>query len=256
MDIMRASMSIALSLYANDFFLEKKWVKGYVLLIIGCLFHAQTILLFVLPLFFFMRLNKAGMVILVVSFFIGKIVQAGLSDYIMLFEGNEAVSGKMTGYAESEQYGSQGGNMNFYIVNIFPSLIYGLVSLFYLKKVRPKMNLLRLEPFIMLGCVFLIFQMSLQIAYRYVDYYRIYFVLFLSQTFVTWIMESVVLKKSLAYIRTFVFFIPLFVLSNYMTLFHYEWIYPYSSVIERSVDDKREQNYMKNDRPGAKINEY
>lgn len=256
MEIMRASMSIVLSLYANDYFLEKKWIKGYLLLVIGCMFHAQTILLLALPLLNFMRLNKIGIAILVASFFIGKMLQAGLTDYLLLFEGNEAVSDKMTSYAESDKYGTQGGNLNFLIVYIFPNIIYGLISLFYLKKVRPKMDLLRLEPFVMLGCVFLVFQMNMQIAYRYVDYYRIYFILFTSHAFMTWVKDSVMLKKNLAYIRTFIFFTPYFVLSNYLTISHYEWIYPYSSVIERSVDAKREQTYMRADRPSANINEY
>jgi hypothetical protein len=256
MDIMRASISIALSLYANDFFLEKKWIKGYLLLLIGCMFHTQTILLFVLPIFYFIRLNKVGVIILVASFFIGKIVQVGFSDYIMLFEGNEAVSEKMTDYAESDKYGTQGGNLNFFIVYIFPNLIYGSISLFYLKKVRPQLDLLRLEPFIMLGFVFLVFQMNMQIAYRYVDYYRIYFILFTSQAFVTWVVDSTMIKKSLAYLRTIVCFVPFFFLSNYLTISYYEWIYPYSSVIEQYVDSKREESYMKWNRPSMKMNEY
>lgn len=256
MDIMRASMAIAVSLFANDFFLEKKWIKGYLLVIIGCFFHAQTILLLILPFFVFLRFNKIGIIILLGGIFLGKIAQALLLDYMFLFDANEAVSGKMAGYLEDEKYGTQGGNFNFFIVNILPTLIYCVLSLLYLKWKNSELKILKLEPFLMFGFFFLIMQMSLQIAYRFVDFYRIYFVLFMGEAFVTWLKKSSVLSISVATLRTYIFFLPYFVFINWSYFTHFEWIYPYSSVIERSVDQRRESSYAKWDRPRVKLDEY
>ena len=44
METMRASLSVVICLYANDYILDKKWIKGYILLFLALMFHAQTIL--------------------------------------------------------------------------------------------------------------------------------------------------------------------------------------------------------------------
>jgi hypothetical protein len=162
----------------------------------------------------------------------------------------------MAGYLEDEKYGTQGGNFNFFIVNILPTLIYCVLSLLYLKWKNSELKILKLEPFLMFGFFFLIMQMSLQIAYRFVDFYRIYFVLFMGEAFVVWLKKSSALSISVATLRTYIFFLPYFVFINWSNFTHSEWIYPYSSVIARSVDQRRESSYAKWDRPGAKLDEY
>ena len=69
MEIMKGSMSIVICLFANDYILEKKWVKGYILYFIALLFHAQTILLFFIPFLFSLRLNIKGLLVLICAFF-------------------------------------------------------------------------------------------------------------------------------------------------------------------------------------------
>jgi hypothetical protein len=255
-DIMRASMSIVLSLFSNDFFLKKKWIKGYLLLVIGCFFHSQTVLLLALPIFLFLRFNKFGIAVILGGFLVGRILQPIMIDYVFLFEDNEDISNKMTGYFESDTYGSQGGNMNFFIVHIFPNIVYSVIALLYLKYRSAKQSIMRLEPFLMLGLLFLFVQMSLQVAYRYVDYYRMYFVLFMAEAFGIWVKNSNCLTRGVAFARTHFFFIPYFVLVNWIYIVHYEWIYPYSSVLERNLDHHRESSYIRWDRPKGKLEEY
>lgn len=60
MEEMRASMSLVMCLFANDYMLDRKWVKGLLIFSVSCLFHASTVLVMVMPLFFFLRLNKLG----------------------------------------------------------------------------------------------------------------------------------------------------------------------------------------------------
>ena len=88
------------------------------------------------------------------------------------------------------------------------------------------------------------------------NYYSIYFVIFLSEAFGTWTLQSDKLTKLLAYVRTFVFFVPFFFLYNYFFVIHLECIYPYSSVIDRTVNDQREAFYNSSDRSKANIDRY
>jgi hypothetical protein len=179
METMRASFSIILCLYGNDYILlEKKWIKGYFLIVVALMFHGQTVVMFAIPLLFFLRFNRKGVIFLVAMFFIGYVVQKGMGDYIDFLEVGDDIGDKASKYADSEQYGEQGGNVNFYLVNIFPNLIYSMFCLFYLKRYYPNSKVLKLEPFVMCGCVFLILQMNMQIAYRFVDYFRIFFYIF------------------------------------------------------------------------------
>lgn len=255
MEIMAGSMSIVLCLFGNDFVLDKKWFKGYLLYILAFFFHAQTVVLFFLPTFFFLRFNKKGVLVMIGAFIAGIFIQSILGDYLELLDmGDDVIVNRAEKYAESDKYGEQGGNLNFFIVYILPRLIYGLLSLFYLKKYVKTSRLLKLEPFLMLGIMFLLLQMSLQIAYRYVDYYIVYFVLFISDLSVH-LSRKVRLSKGVALIRTFIFLFPFIFLTTYVRILRAKRYYPYSSVIERKVDHAREI-YYSNCRPHANRNEY
>lgn len=257
MEIMRAAISIVLVLYANDYILEKKWIKAYLLILIGCMFHAQTIIFLFLPILYFLRFNKIGLIAIVGSFVLGSFLQVVLSDYLFLLEDDGGgISDKVEVYVGSDQFGRRGGNLNFLIVNVFPFLVYGVSSLLFLKKKFPHMNLMKLEPFVVLGFIFLMVQINFQIAYRYVDYFRIYFLIFMSETFVIWVLNSKKLNKSVAFVRTLVFFIPFFFLCNFFFITHYECIIPYSSVIEKSINERRELFYNSTNRSKADINKY
>ena len=52
---LRASISVAICLFANDYLLDKKWLKGFMLYILGTMFHYSTVLLFVTPFFLFLK---------------------------------------------------------------------------------------------------------------------------------------------------------------------------------------------------------
>ena len=252
MEIMRGSMSIALCLFGNDYIIEKKWFKGYLLYALALCFHAQTIVLFLLPMLFFLRFNKLGILVLIGAYVAGYIIQIKLGGYLELLELSDAISEKAENYAESDTYGKQGGNLNFFIVYIFPKILYGLLSLLYIKKYISASRLLRLEPFLMLGVLFLMVQMSLQIAYRYVDYYMIYFVLFISEFSVEF-SKKVSLSKGLSLLRTFIVLFPFLFLTTYVKVMKGIRYYPYSSIIERKINLDRENHHNK---ASANINEF
>lgn len=256
METMRASFSIALSFYAYDYILDKKWVKGYILLIIGLMFHAQTIILFFLPMFFFLRLNKKGIVVLVLAFFLGFVLNTSLGEYVELFEFSDSVDKKVSVYAESEAFGGVRGGLIRFLHAKLPSLTYPLFSLLYLKMKMPDNKLLRFEPFVMLGVAFAFVRINFEIAYRFVDHFGLFFILFYSEAFMGIIHKAKSVDVKVACIRAIVFFLPFFTLVGISRYSRLDTFYPYSSVIDKKIDSKREIRYLKGDRPPADFNEY
>lgn len=256
MEIMRASTSIVICLYANDYVQEKKWIKGYFLYLVALTFHVQTLLLFILPLFFFLKFNKIGLCILLGAFLLGIFLQILLGDFMFLLEGNEDLQDKAISYVESEEFGEQNSTIAYIVLRVFVPLALALVSLLYLKS-KGLNEAKKLEPFVMLGIMFMIMQLSFQVAYRFVDYYRIYFVILYATFFVESITNSIRLHKSVSFVRSMIIFSPLFFMIG---LKYYGWAYrynPYCSVIERKMDKNREIYFstLSTTRKGS-INEY
>lgn len=258
METMRASFSIVICLYANDYILNKKWVKGYLLFILALMFHAQTILMFVLPLFFSLRLNKIGVICLIGAFVIGLLLHTILEDYVSLLEMGDAIDNKVSDYAESENFGGVRGGIGFLIAFKLPSLIYPLISLIFLKKWMPNSKLLKLEPFVMLGVAFAIVRLNFEIAYRYANYFGVINVIFYSEFFIKIIHRAKKVDLRVACLRAIIYFFPFFFLVGLAKYVRLPTFYPYSSVIERKIDRNRESRYMKGDKftPPANVNEY
>lgn len=244
MEVMRGAMSIVICLYANDYILlEKKWKKGFFLYLIALLFHSQTILLFVLPILFFLRLNKIGVIFLIGAVVVGKLLQDSLGDYLLLLDVEGAIADKAEVYANSDDYSNQKGNLNYFLIFIIPGLIYSILALLYIKKYMPNNNILRFEPMIMLGLVFTMIRMNFEIAYRYIAYYQIYNILIYAEVFNN-IVRNIHFSKGLAFFRAVVVFLPFLALSLYPRFkYKYYRYYPYSSVIEKSISKEREKHY-------------
>ena len=248
METMRASMAIVVCLYANDYAMDKKWLKAYSLYIIAVLFHPQSIIFLIFPLFFFLRFNKIGVLLLFIAFFVGKLLSVVLQDYIFLLEGDDALSDKISGYVESDVYGAdiKGGIIYFLLSQAMP-MIYIVLSLLYVKKYRSSSVLSRLEPMVIIGIGLLLIKLNFYIAYRYVDCYKIYFVLFYSELLAGLAIRAKRLDRCLSLARSFAFFSPLIL---YIIFFNYisdkgkgyRYI-PYTSVFERKIDTHRQKNY-------------
>lgn len=243
MEIMRASFSIVISLYAFDYFLDKKWVKGYALLLIALMFHAQTLALFLLPAFLFLRLNRKGLLMLIGAYLLGIFLQNLLADYVFLFEGSGKLEDKLTTYtSEYSELGKNTYNINYFIVKIFPKIFYPLFTLWYIKRYSKYVNLMRLEPIVMLGVIFALIQINYLIAYRYVEYFTIYFSIFYAETFINMIKKSKKIGIGVAYFKTILFMIPL-TLTFLFLLKQPKWIY--RSVLDKTVIKEAENDLKK-----------
>lgn len=250
-EIVRANFSIAICLYAFDYMQEKKWLKGYLLLLIATLFHVQTLVLYAIPLLLFLRFNKRGILVLLGALIVGASLQQILGDYMFILEGNDHLEGKVASYIESDKYGENTRNINFFILTLSLQVFYPLFSLWYSKRYSRNEGLKKLEPFLMQGTAFVMVELSFMIAYRFVDYYMIYFALFFAEAFVCMVKKNVkrTIKGSLhlrnvlaAYIICFIIFSPLLI--NIRKYFDIRY-HPYSSVITKSVDEEREIRYMR-----------
>ena len=56
MEEMKSAISLAVALYGNDYILEKKWIKAYLLYFVALLFHPSAAFFLLTPLFLFLRL--------------------------------------------------------------------------------------------------------------------------------------------------------------------------------------------------------
>ena len=257
MIVMKAAIALSIILFANDYFLEKKYKKGFLLILIATGFHLSSILLVIIPFLTFIRFNILGVVLLVFSFFVGAFLQSQLGDIFELMEFAEGVSNKLNNYLDSK-YMTQTHNLNYFIVKVFPIIMYPIASLLYIKNKCKGSHILRLEPFLMVGLLFQMMQFSINIFYRYVYIFTIYYIIFIVHFFIEYSKKSFMLERSLAYVRTFMVVLPFWASLVFLYPMTHISLYPYSSVIERSINQKREKYFVsvKEDLYNLNLDEY
>lgn len=245
MEEMRASMSLVICLFANDYMLEKKWIKAMLLYAIGCLFHSSTILVMVMPLFFFLRFNIFGISFLAAALVGGFVIQSFVVDYIEMIELSDTLDNKIESYVDDESYMESGKNIKGIIVLLFP-YGYSILSLMLVKTGKIESRLSKLEPLVIIFMFFAIFSIGLPIAYRYYRFYAIYYIMFVAEFMIHLfkkqeprIGQYVIYTKALAIMFPF-FFLIFKGRSTEKTWVRY---HPYSSVFDQRLDQKRERVY-------------
>ena len=206
--VMKSALAVSVILFANDCFLEKKYKKGLLLILIATGFHQSSALLLATPFLTFLRFNALGIVLLLSSYFVGAFLQSQLGDVFAMFDFAEGMSNKLDNYVDSN-YLKQAHNLNYIIVRILPILIYPIIFLIYLKKNSKHSDLLRLEPFLMMGLLFQMMQLHINAFYRFVSIYSAYFIIFTVEFFILFAKNSIMLKRSLAYARSLTIIFPL-----------------------------------------------
>lgn len=243
MIVMKAAIALSIILWANDFFLEKKYIKGFLLVLIATGFHQSSILLVIIPFMTFLKFNLFGIILLVCSFFVGAFLQSQLGDIFAMFEAAEGMSDKLNNYLDDDKFTGQIHNLNYFIVNVAPLIVYPILSIVYLKRNCKDSQVLRLEPFLMIALMFQMMQFNINLMYRYIYVFTPYYIIFVIQYFIEFSKNSLLLKKSLAYVRTFAIILPLLVSLAYIYPLTNVDFYPYSSIFERSIDKDRENYY-------------
>lgn len=244
MVVMKAAVALSIMLFANDYFLDKKYLKGSLLMLLATGFHQSSVVMFVVPFLTFLRFNVVGIMMIIIAYFLGVFLQNQLGDIFTLFEGAQGVSDKLDNYMDSGFMTTEDYNIYYFIFNIFIFVIYSVLSIVYLKRNCKNSPVLKLEPILLLTLIFLAMQLSINVMYRYFYALSPYIIIFVVQYLVEFSNNSSSLKKSLSYLRSFVIISPL--LASFMYIhnpFTYPGFNPYSSVIERSIDEDREKFY-------------
>lgn len=245
MEEMRAAMSLVVCLFANDYMLDKKWVKGILLYVIGCLFHVSTILVMLMPLLFFLRFNKIGISVMVIAFMVGFIIQSIISDYIALIEISDAVDNKVERYANNEKYMEAKKNIFGYLSSI---IIYGyaVISMWYMKTGKIGSRLMRLEPLIMVFLIYAMIGIGLPLAYRFVRFYVVYYIMFVSEFVIYLFRWDPKLGRNVVYAKALAIMFPFFLLIARVRFQNRTWVryHPYSSIFDQKLDHEREGMYL------------
>ena len=244
MMIMKAAMALSIIMFANDYLLEKKYKKWFLLIIVATGFHQSSILMLITPFMLFLRLNMLGVFVLVCTYFIGMILQSMLGDVFQLLAFSDGVYNKLDSYLDNPLFTSQIHNLNYFIVKVFPVIIYPIISLLYVKWKCKDTKILQFEPFVMMGLVMQAMQFNIHLFYRFTYIYYVYYMIFIVHFFIEYSRRSFWLSRTLAYTRTFVVVLPFFACLYYaFGPFSDVFYNPYSSVIERSIDKTREKRY-------------
>ena len=248
MEILKAAFSIVLCLYANDYLLEKKWMKAYLLIFISILFHPQALVVVLSPLFLFLRVNKYGALIILLSYFSGYLIQISIGPYLDLLGGigdvDVAIGKKISSYGQSEYV--EVHPFISKLKNYYPLIVYTIWAAFYVKYKYAKEIINKHQPFLMLGLIFLMIQMNVPIFYRLVEIYKIYFILYISTAVVKMITRQKRIGIPIAYMRTFLLISPLIFCMMFGTIINpigrIRFI-PYTSIFDREIIHKREIVY-------------
>lgn len=256
MVVMKAAIALSIILFANDYFLKKKYVKGVFLILIATGFHQSSIVLMITPFLTFLRFNRIGVVFLVSAFFFGAFLQSKLGDVFVLFDAAEGLSNKLDSYMDNDEFMTQNHNLNYFMLQVYPFIIYPVLSLVYLKRNCKESQILTLEPILMMALLFLMMQFSIYVMYRFTYIYTPYYILFFVHFFMEFSKNSFKLSKPLAYVRTFTIVFPLLFSIAYISPLTKVDFYPYSSVIEKSIDKGREKFYTKLLRYNLNMEEY
>lgn len=261
MEILKAGFSITICFYAHDYVLEKKWKKAYLLFLIAVLFHPSTLLIGamgVIPLFMSIRLNKVVMCVLLAMLFVGMIIPSTIKDFLYLFEGDDAIQNKVEDYMEASEYIGQEKKFVYMLVHNYIFLIYTLITVYYAKKYIKDANLQKYEPYIVFVLLFWILQINVQIMYRFAQFYYIYVIFYFSNVFVSIARNNKLRYDGSGLLKAVLLFFPLLFCISYSYKRKYFRYYPYTSIIERKIDRKREHSREQNHpwEPIANRNQY
>lgn len=241
MEILRESLAISMFLIALGYFQQKKYVKYYLIAVIAFLFHSSAIILFVLPFFSRLKLNKWTIILLVCALSVLFIFQDRINTLLALFYFNQRIENK------AEMYSTYNLNVFGVIINVVKFCILPLYFLFFSEqflKYRYRFTYLIL---IMVGVG--IVTIFIPIFARFTNYMTIVYVIFLAE-----FLNRLYRKRSMVNVK-YLATLFTFLLISYVQLFpyfqdtsryamgthHYNYWYPYYSVFDKEQDTKRER---------------
>ena len=245
---MKQSMAMAISLFANDYILNRKYIKGVFLFVLATLFHVSVVIVAFLSFMFFLRINLKGVLFVLFGFILGTFIQQSFEGYISYFAFDDLLFQRAEHYTQSEMFFARSSTSFYYFIYKLIPLFVSLLAFFYVKKKKENSDLIKLEQFLVIGFFFLVLSTIIVITYRFVNYYTLYIILFISQGFVDTIRnekENSIIKVGIPSLLLIFYIWTTYVGFSYESD-RYRKFYPYASVIEREIDKNREKTFNKN----------
>ena len=247
-NILRQSFAIGFFLLSFNYFNENKWLKYYVFVFLALMFHSSAIILFILPLFKYLKINKVTILIGFASivFLLLVIRNLPITDFFItyiptLFKSDFTDLGDI--YLNDENYGQNTAKLISFLIMV------GLY--FWVFYTNYKNNLNQSNNDFLLFLIFIIFfvlNSSMPIFTRFNLYFTPFFIYLLSNFIIYFTTQ----KMSNFKLITLTFFLVLFSFSHINGLFRINanyndkqiiQYYPYYSVFEKKQSPEREQNF-------------
>ena len=247
---LRASIAISICLFANDFLLEKKYIRGVSLIILAFGFHTSALFMLIMILFRKVKFDKIGFVVFGVMAVVATILNTTLFDFFQYVNFTEKMNAQIHLYADSDLSG-QTASVFGIISNLICYFFYSIVAIVFLKKTKPKSDVLQLQPYFFVGLLMVIASIVVTIFYRVLRYFDIYFIILYAEYFGTKVDQSILFNKK-KNIGPFFLFIPFVFFALYlysgkipchMDLRTVSRIYPYTNSITKEIDADRERMF-------------
>lgn len=253
-DTMRASMSISVCLFANDYLYDKKYLKAILLYLIGVMFHFSTLFIIVISIVFRLKFNKYGYLALLSSFFLGIFLRSSLYEYRNVLQLGEIFESKVYFYLQDEGAVDNHYNIFGYIGGLIP-IIYPLLSTRYTQKSNDYIK--RIESCVLIGVFLWILAFYVPILKRFASFYSIYFLIYDAFMFVN-IVKNNRLDIKISMVKALLIFFPLFFITikKYIDMDMVQCFYPYSSIFDQTIDPERERVFQYYEGDKAIPNEY
>ena len=257
---MREAFAVCIFLLAWPFFRDGKWVAWYLASLLAFMFHISAFMMFFLPLIcvpgirqLFIFGARTWLVALGVAV-LSVAVQTIFFQYIEMIAISDSMLERIHRYQNSI-LGNSLLNLNGVLGSLFQYILYPLLALFFLKEKKiyqGKETLLfnKFDAFVLMSVYIAIFSISVSIVSRLNNYFFPFAIIALSD----WIFGYIVVNGKRLRLRAIywvLIFLPMFVFHVSGTYFRdinksgslkaYMVYYPYSSILDRTIDSNTEK---------------
>lgn len=241
MEVLRESLAISIFLLSLKSFNNRKWFKYYLIVTIAFLFHFSAIILFILPLFRELKVNYRNVMLLFAYFIFGVLFSRLVLLILNSIESDSGLSSVIEPYL----------NYSFTvwgILYVIIAYIFFPIGIYIFAKSYFKINVPHyqfLAFYVLVGASISYFA----IFFRFLNYFTPILCLYITEVLHALFREKGRLRLRItATTIVFTFIISLFVnpyFSNTSdiapnTRWYYRW-YPYSSIIDRKINEDRER---------------
>lgn len=259
----RESMAVAVFLLAWPWFKNGIWWKWYIAAFCAMMFHVSAVILFILPLINlpwireFFKFGKRTWFICLSIFILAYVVQTKLFKYVEMISVTEAMLDRAQEYGKMLNK-SEVLNINRILGSFIHYILYPILALYviYKKKkdgfliVKDSKELQKETMMCMISIYISIFTIFVGIFMRYHNYFFLFAIIIMGD----WIFSQIYLFKKfmrMSFLYWAILFLPMLTINFYYsfllpanksgTLMSYMRYYPYSSVIDQTVDENREK---------------